>query len=49
MSYATIMASRQLKEAIGSELKSLVKLAKLEPDQIAVVAIVVGDLAQLVM
>lgn len=54
---ATIVASGKLREAIEAELKSLVMLAKLDPDQVAVVesgsdeakAIAAADSAQLVV
>lgn len=54
---ATIAASGHLKEAIEAELKSLIMLAKLDPDQVAVVesgsdeakAIASADTAQLVV
>ena len=54
---ATFVASGHLKEAIEAELKSLVMLAKLDPEQVAVVeagsaealAVAAGDSAQLVV
>ncbi|KAL9184882.1 hypothetical protein ACHAXT_002659, partial [Thalassiosira profunda] len=54
---ATVVASGHLKEAIEAELKSLVMLAKLDPDQATVVeagsddakAAAAGDVAQLVV
>ena len=54
---ATVAASGHLKEAIEAELKSLIMLAKLDPDQVAVVesgseeakAIASADTAQLVV
>ena len=54
---ATIVASGDLKDAIEAEIKSLVMLAKLDPDQVAVVeggseeakAAAAGDSAQLVV
>jgi valyl-tRNA synthetase len=54
---ATIVASGHLKEAIEAEVKSLVMLAKLDPDQVSIVdsgsdeakAAAAGDSAQLVV